>query len=170
MGVRGNILADAAAKAVVTQKILDQMDNMVNSFSTQELRDAQIDILCQVNSNAHEHDEWPVHPIPICQGTDDRHLEEIEKMLIDGTWPDGDERRADQGRCSGGNVAPAAMDAPQSAGLRATEDDGWQARNSSLSRALIRSCRLGCSNVQAVYARLWRDVQPMLLPEHSHLF
>ncbi len=175
MGVHGNILADAAARAVVTQKILDQMDNMVNSFSTQELRDAQIDILCQVNSNAHEHDEWPVHPIPICQGTDDRHLEEMENMLIEGTWPDGDERRADQGRCSGGNVAPAAMDAQlaqQSAGLRATEDDGWQARNlsTSLSSALSRSCGLGYSNVQAVYARLWRDVQPRLLPELSHLF
>ncbi len=65
MGVRGNILADAAAKEVMTQKILDaDPDNMVNSFSTQELRDAHIDIVCQVNSNAHEHDEWPVHPIP----------------------------------------------------------------------------------------------------------
>ncbi len=173
MGVRGNILADAAAKAVVTQKILDaDPDNMVNSFSTQELTDAQIDTVCQVNSNAHEHDEWPVHPIPICQRTDDRHLEEMEKLLIEGTWPDGDERRADQSRRSGGNVAPAAMDAQQSAGLRATEDDGWQARNlsTSLSRALSRSCRLGYSNVQAVYVRLWRDVQPMLLPEHSHLF
>ncbi len=57
------------------------------------------------------------------KGADDRHLEEMEKMLIEGTWPDGDERRADQGRGSGGNVAPAAMDAQQSAGLRATEDD-----------------------------------------------
>ncbi len=106
------------------------------------------------------------------QEADDRHLEEMEKMLIEGTWPDGDERRADQGKGSGGNVAPAAMDAQQSAGLRATEDDGWQARNlsTSLSRALSRSCRLGYSNVQAVYVRLWRDVQPMLLPEHSHLF
>ncbi len=138
MGVRGNILADAAAKAVVTQKNLDaDPDNMVGSSSTQELRDAQIDIVCQVNSNAHEHDEWPVHPIPICQGTDDRHLEEMEKLLIEGTWPDGDERRADQGRCYGGNVAPAAMDAQQSAGLRATEDDGWQARNLSTSLSTL---------------------------------
>ncbi len=104
--------------------------------------------------------------------TDDRHLEEMEKMLIDGPWPDGDERRADQGRCSGGNVAHTEMDAQQSAGLRATEGNGWQARNlsTSLSRALSRSCRLGNSNAQAVYARLWRDVQPMLVPEHSHLF
>ncbi len=37
MGVRGNILADAAAKAVVTQKILDaDLDNLVKSFSRVE--------------------------------------------------------------------------------------------------------------------------------------
>ncbi len=68
-------------------------------------------------------------------------------------------------------LALAAMDAQQSAGLRTTEDDGWQARNlsTSLSRVL-NPCRLGYTNVQAVYARLWRDVQPMLLPELSHLF
>ncbi len=126
--------------------------------------------MCQVNSNAHEHDEWPVHPLPTCQEAD-RHLKEMENMLTEKTWPDGNERRADQGKGSGGNVAPAAMDARQSAGLRATEDDGWQARNlsTSFSRALSRSCRLGYSKVQAVYVRLRRDVQPMLMPEHSHL-
>ncbi len=62
MGVRGNIPADAAAKALVTQKILDADSyNMVKGISTQELRDAQNDTVCQVDSNAHEHDEWPVH-------------------------------------------------------------------------------------------------------------
>ncbi len=36
MGVRGNILAQAAAKAVVTQKILDaNPNNKANNFSTQ---------------------------------------------------------------------------------------------------------------------------------------
>ncbi len=55
MGIRGNILADAAATAAVTQKVLDaDPDNMVNSLLTQELlRDTQIDTVCQVNSNAH---------------------------------------------------------------------------------------------------------------------
>ncbi len=170
MGVCGNILADAAAKAVVTQYILDaDPDNMVNRFSTPELRDAQMDTVCQVNSNAHE---WLVHPIPTCQGTDDRHLEEMEKMLTEGTWPDGDNERAEKGKGSGGRVAPAAMDAKQSAGLGEAEDGSWQARklSTSLSRALSWSCRLGYSNVQPVYVRMWRDIQPMLLPEHSDLF
>ncbi len=80
---------------------------------------------CVKSNNAHGHDEWPVHPIPTCQGADDRHLDEMEKMLIEGTWPDADERRADQGK--GDNLAPAAMDAQQTAGLCASEDDGWQA-------------------------------------------
>ncbi len=178
MGVRGKKLADAAAKAVVTQKILDaDPDNMVNSFSTQELREAQIDKVCQVNNNAHEHDEWPVHPIPTCQRADDRYLEDMEKMLIEGTWPDGDVRRANQGkqRGSSDNTPPAdtrSRVAQQPADLRATEEDSWQAQNlsTSLSRALSRSCRLGYSNVEAVYVRLWRDVQPMLVPEQLHLF
>ena len=89
MGVRDIILADAAAQAVVTQKILDaDPDNMVNSVSIQELREAQINTVCSVNSNAHEDDEWPVHPIPTCQRADDSYLEDMEKMLIEGTWPD----------------------------------------------------------------------------------
>ncbi len=55
---------------------------------------------------------------------------------------------------------------------QAITDDGWQARNlsTSSSRALRWSCRFGYSNVDAVYVRFWRDVLPMLLPEHSHLF
>ncbi len=72
MGVRSNIPADTAAKAVAIQKILDaDLANMVHSFLTQHLRDAQKDTVCQVNSDAHEHDEWPVHSIPACQGADD---------------------------------------------------------------------------------------------------
>ncbi len=51
----------------------------MNTFSTQELREAQIDTVCQVNSNAHEHGEWPVHPITTSQETDDRYVEDIEK-------------------------------------------------------------------------------------------
>ena len=132
---------------------------------------------CVKAAVAHEHDEWPVHPIPTCQRADDRYLEDMEKMLIEETWPDGDVRRADQGKDSGNNALPAATQrrskvAQQIADLRATEDDSWQAQNlsTSLSRALSWSCRLGYSNVEAVYVRLWRDVQPMLVPEHSHLF
>ncbi len=80
MGVQGNTLADAAAKAVLTKKIPDaDPDNMVDTFSTQQLREAQVDTVCQVNGNVHEHDEWPLHPIPTCQGADDRYLENMEK-------------------------------------------------------------------------------------------
>ena len=57
-------------------------------------------------------------------------------------------------------------------------DEKWQARNltASLSRALKRSCRLGYSNNSndnSLYAELWREVNPMLLPSvshYSHLF
>ncbi len=45
MRVHGNILADVAAKAVVTQKILDA-DSMEHRFSTQEPWDAQVDTVC----------------------------------------------------------------------------------------------------------------------------
>ncbi len=103
MGVRGStvVLADAVAKAVFTQKILNvDPDNMANRFSIQEL--GQVDQLMTQFAkstgllDAHEHDEWPVHPIPTltCQGADDRHQENVEKMLIEGTWPDGIVRRA----------------------------------------------------------------------------
>ena len=100
MGVRGGITADAAAKAVVTQKILDaDPDNEICNLSTQELRDAQIDIACQISNNAHEHHEWPVHPMP--EGTmkaDDnlREMVESEGMLVDGTWPDGNRESANR--------------------------------------------------------------------------
>ena len=55
---------------------------------------------------------------------------------------------------------------------KGAEDDKWQARNltSSLSRALRRSCRLGYSDANSLYAKLWRDVNPMILPSASHLF
>ncbi len=34
-------------------------------------------------------------------------------MLIEGTWPDGDDERVAQGKGSGGRVTLAAMDAQQ---------------------------------------------------------
>ena len=51
-------------------------------------------------------------------------------------------------------------------------DEKWQARNltTSLSRALKCRCRLGYSNGNSLYAKLWREVNPMLLPNISHLF
>ena len=45
-----------------------------------------------------EHDEWPIHSIPTCQRADDRYVEDTEEMLIEGTWPDEDVRKADQGK------------------------------------------------------------------------
>ncbi len=95
----------------------------------------------------------------------------MEEMLIEGTWPDGDVRTVNQGKGSSDALPTATRSrvARQSADLRATEDldDSWQARNlsTSLSRALSWSCRLGYSNVEVVYVRLWCDVQPMLVPE-----
>ena len=41
---------------------------------------------------------------------------------------------------------------------------------SSLSRALRRSSRLGYSVTSSLYAKLWHDVNPMILPSTSHLF
>ncbi len=78
-----------------------------------------MDTVCQVNSNAHE---WLVHPIPTCQGTDDRHLEEMEKMLTEGTWPDGDNERAEKGKVPVAGLPLQQWIAKQSAGLGEAED------------------------------------------------
>ena len=40
----------------------------------------------------------------------------------------------------------------------------------SLSNALRKSCPLGYSDHNSLYARLWRDANPMLVPAISHLF
>ena len=54
---------------------------------------------------------------------------------------------------------------------KGAEDDKWQARNltASLSRALRRSCGLGSSDANSLYAGLWRDVNPLKLPSNSTL-
>ena len=58
-GVEGNILADAAAKQVVTQKIIDA-DVDLNGIPDEDLAAAGIDSSCNVSNNAHEHHEWPL--------------------------------------------------------------------------------------------------------------
>ena len=62
-GVEGNILADAAAKQVVTLKTIDAGGDL-NDIPNEHLAAAGIDTTCNVSKNAHEHHEWPLHPIP----------------------------------------------------------------------------------------------------------
>ena len=87
-GVEENILADAAAKQVVTQKIIDA-DGDLNDIPNEDLAAAGIDSTCNVSNNAHEHHEWPLYPIPEHEGMDMKALLEMEVLLQDGTWPDG---------------------------------------------------------------------------------
>ena len=65
-GVEGYIVADAAAKQVVTQKIIDAGGNL-NDIPNEDLTTAGIDSTCNVN-NAHEHHEWPLYLIPEHEG------------------------------------------------------------------------------------------------------
>ena len=161
-GVEGNIIADAAAKSVVTQKIIDAGGNL-NLIPDEDLEAAGIDDACEISNNAHEHHEWPVRPIPGQEGMDEKALLEMQGLLKEGTWPDGlrqDERERMAALMAGRQATPAA------ALGNGAEDDKWQARNltASLSRALRRSCRLGYSDADSLYARLWRDNNPMMLP------
>ena len=55
-GVAGNILADAAAKLVVTRKIIDA-DGDLNDIPNEDLAEAGIDSTCNVSNHAHEHHE-----------------------------------------------------------------------------------------------------------------
>ena len=87
-GVAGNILADAAAKIVVTQKIIDA-DGNLNDIPNEDLAEAGIESTCNVSNNAHEHHEWPVYPIPEHEGVDMKALLEMRVLLQEGTWPDG---------------------------------------------------------------------------------
>ena len=84
-GVEGNTLADAAAKQVVTQKIIDAGGDL-NDIPNEDLAAAGIDSTCNVSNNAHEHHEWPLNPIPEHEGM---ALLEKEVLLQNGTWPDG---------------------------------------------------------------------------------
>ena len=103
--------------------------------------------------------------------TDD-DLREMEGMLVGGTWPDGNRRRALTGQDPDSREHQAAGQTKPEDCLHEVEGEDWQAHNlsTSLSKALARSCRLGYSNAEAVYVQMWRDVQPMLISGQSHLF
>ena len=162
-GVEGNILANAAAKQFVTQNIIDA-DGDSNDIPNEDLAAARNDSICNVSNNAHEHHEWPLYPIPEHEGMDMKALLEMEVLLQDGIWPDGfsPEEREDLARLAptGHSELPDAC------------QDKWQARNltTSLSKALRKSCRLGYSDHNSLYAKLWQDTNPMLVPAISHLF
>ena len=83
-GVEGNNRADAAAKQIVTQKIID-----ADGIPNEDLAAAGIDSTCNVSKNAHEHHEWPLYPIPKHEGVDMKVLLGMEVLLQEGTWPDG---------------------------------------------------------------------------------
>lgn len=139
-GVEGNIIADAAAKSVVTQKIIDAGGNP-NLIPDEDLEAAGIDDACEISNNAHEHHEWPVHPIPEQEGMDEKALLEMQGLLKEGTWPDG--LRQDEHERIAATVA--GCQATSAAALwKGPKDDKWHARNliASLPRALRRSCRL----------------------------
>ena len=87
-GVEGYILADAAAKQVVTQKIIDAGGDL-NDIPNEDLAEDGIDSAWSVNNNAHEHHEWHLYPIPEHKGMDMKALLEMEVLLQEGTWPDG---------------------------------------------------------------------------------
>ena len=87
-GVQGNILADAAAKKIVTQKIIDAGGDL-NDIPNEDLIEAAIDSIRYVSNNAHEHHEWPLYPIPKHDGVDEKALLEMEVLLQVGTWPEG---------------------------------------------------------------------------------
>ena len=72
-GVEGNILADAAAKQVVTQKCNDAGGDL-NDIPNEDLAAAGIDCTCNVSNHAHEHHEWPMYPIPKHEGADEKEL------------------------------------------------------------------------------------------------
>ena len=164
MGVRGNIKADKAAKDVVHRKMLEGGGK--NDVAEEDLATAEIDVTSAVKNTAHELHQWPIGPMPEQEVTDAKHLQEMEDMLVEGTWPDGDIAHSHED----GPLRAQSQPDPQAADK--DEGGGWQIRNlaSSLSTALKRSCRLGYSNADSLYVRLWKDVVPMLIPDLSHLF
>ena len=152
----------------MTQKIIDAYGNL-NDIPNEDLAAAGIDSFCNVSNNAHEHHEWPLYPIPEHQGVDMNALLEMEVLLQDRKWPDGfsPEERENLAR-----LAPKCHSQPPDACQDGAVSDKWQARNltTSLSKALRKSCRLGYSDHNSLYARLGRDANPMLVPAISHLF
>lgn len=99
---------------------------------------------------------------------DEKALLEVEGLLKEGTWPDGlqpDERERMAACMAGCQPVAAAADGNR------VEHDKWQARNltPSLSNALRGSCGLDSSGTNSLYAKLWQDVDPTMLPSASHL-
>ena len=82
--MQGNILADVAAKQVVTQKIIDAGGDL-NDTPNEYLIEAGIDSTCNVSNNAHGHHEWPLYPIPEHEGVDEKALVGMEVLLQEGT-------------------------------------------------------------------------------------
>ena len=127
--VQGNVLADAAANKVVTQKIIDTGCDL-KDIPNEDLIEAGIDSTCNVSNIAHEYHEWPLYPVPEHEGMDEKALLEMEVLLQEGTWPDGFSpaerenlaRLAPECRCQ-------APEACQDSAL----DNKWQARNLTTS-------------------------------------
>ena len=87
-GVEGNILADAAAKQVVTQQSIDA-GAYPDDIRNEVLEVAGIDSNCDVSNNAHEHHAWLLYPIPKHDGVDVKEFLAMEVLLEERTWPDG---------------------------------------------------------------------------------
>ena len=121
------------------------------------------------SNNAHEHHEWPVYPIPKHEGMDMKALLEMEVLLQEGTWPDGFSLEERENMA---HLAPKCHPQAPDASQDSVVDDNWQARilTTSLSKTLRKSRRLGYSDRNSLYARLWRDANPVLVPAISHLF
>ena len=92
-----------------------------------------------------------------------------EVSLKEGTWPN---RSSPDERENMARLAPKCHPQAPDACQDGVVDDKWQARNftTSLSKAWRKFCRLGYSDHNSLYARLWRDAKPMLVPAISHLF
>ena len=139
-GVNGNILADVAAKKVVTQRIIDA-GGILNDIPNADLAAAGIDSTCDASSNAHEQHEWLVHPFSEHEGVDEKEPLKMEDLPKDGRCPEG---LGQEERESLAHLAPKchpqihqAPDACQ----HGTVNDKWPARNltTSLSKALRKS-------------------------------
>ena len=76
--------------------------------------------------------------------------------------------RARESDAFGSNVPSQMPDTCQDGAV----DNRWQSRDltTSLLKALSKSCRVGYSDHNALYARLWRSANFMLVPAISHLF
>ena len=153
---------------MVIQKIIDAEGNL-NAFTEEELGNAGIDDSCNVSNNAHEHHEWPTYPIPEQEGVDGKALQEWEELLKEGTWPDGltpehRENMQKHGRDEMGSQTRASSDGPP--------DEKWQARNLTvlLVKSSEKSLPIRIQQWQSsLYAKLWREVNPMLAAKHLTL-